>query len=77
MQKKCLVLIGNIKLKSLLDPKQSWLVIVVIQCEISNNIQRLPRKKRKVILIQWPKKKIKSWCKGLDFIEIIEMSCMQ
>lgn len=77
MQKKRLVLIGNIKLKSLLDPKQSWLVIVVIQCEISNNIQRLPRKKRKVILIQWPKKKIKSWCKGLDFIEIIEMSCMQ
>lgn len=60
MQKKCLVLIGNIKLKSLLDPKQSWLVIVVIQCEISNNIQRLPRKQRKAILIQWPKKKIKS-----------------
>lgn len=47
MQKKCLVLIGNIKLKSLLDQKQSWFVIVVIQCEISNNIQRLPRKKKR------------------------------
>lgn len=60
MQEKCFVLICNTKLKSLLDPKQSWLVTVVIQCEISNNIQILPGKQRKDILIQWSKKKIKS-----------------
>jgi len=41
------VLISNIKLKSLLDPKQSWLVIVVILCAISNNFQILGRKQRK------------------------------
>lgn len=58
-KKKCLVLVCNMKLKSLLDPKRSWLVIVVIQCEISSNIQLLPRKQRKDILIQWPKKENK------------------
>lgn len=56
---KCLVLICNIKFKSLLDPKQSCFVIEVIQCEISNNIQILPRKSKDFNAIAKKKKKNK------------------
>lgn len=41
MQRSGWVPICNTKLKSLLDPKQSWPVIVAIQREIPNNIQVL------------------------------------